>query len=143
MPQITDIGQKTYIAVVQCHIVMERCPGFFCERSFAGRTGGFATLAKDRMYRVVQLTCGGCCGRALQRKLALLAEKAQKHDQLPADQIVVKFASCITKDNHHGPKCPHLDYLVTLVDRLGLDYSFDTHISRKSERLRDQGVYAK
>jgi predicted metal-binding protein len=141
MPQTTDFSDKTYIAIVQCHIVAERCPGFFCERSFHARTGGFAGLAKEKMYRVLHITCGGCCGRALHRKLSLLAQKAQKHDEIPPSQILVKFASCITKESYHGPKCPHLDYLVNLVDKLGLDYSFDTHISAKAEQRREEGLY--
>lgn len=141
MPQTTDFSGKTYIAIVQCHIVKERCPGFFCERSFHNRTGGFAGLAKEKMYRVVHITCGGCCGRAMHRKLALLAQKAQKIDAIPSSELLVKFASCISKDNYHGPKCPHLDYLVKLVDKLGLDYSFDTQIADTSERRRTEGRY--
>ena len=141
MPQTTDFSGKTYIAIVQCHIVMERCPGFFCERSFHGRTGGFAGLAKEKMYRVVHITCGGCCGRAMHRKLALLTQKALKFDEISSSQILVKFASCITKESHHGSKCPHLDYLVNLVDKLGLDYSFDTHLSAKAEERRAEGLY--
>jgi predicted metal-binding protein len=141
MPKVTDISPKTYIAIVQCHIVKERCPGFFCERSFHQRTGGFADFSKDRLYRVVHITCGGCCGRAMHRKLALLAQKAERFDQVPRNQILVKLASCVTRDNYHGPACPHLDYLTTLIDKLNLDYSLDTHISNKAQERRAAGIY--
>ncbi len=136
-----EYSRKKYIVVVQCHIVAERCPGFFCERSFVNRTGGFAGLPQEQECRVVYLTCGGCCGRALHRKLALLAQKAQKHDGIAKEEILVKFASCISKESYHGPKCPHLEYLQALVAKLGLDVSFDTAISARAEKLRQEGVY--
>ena len=40
-----------------------------------------------------------------------------------------------------GFSCSHLHYLGNLVDKLGLDYSFDTHLSAKAEERRAQGVY--
>ncbi len=138
---MSEFEGKDYIAVVQCHIVMERCSGFFCERAFHERTGGFAELPKDASPRILSLTCGGCCGRALQRKLVNLVSKAGAKDGIAKERILIKFASCITKDNHHGPPCPHLEYLETLVSRLGLDVSKDTHISAKSKRLREEGCY--
>ncbi len=138
---MSDFDNKSYIVVVQCHIVMERCSGFFCERAFSSRTGGFADLPKDVQPRIVYLTCGGCCGRALQRKLVNLVEKAGKKDGIAKDAILVKLASCVTRDNHHGPPCPHIDYLKLLISRLGLAVSEDTHLSAKSIRLREEGVY--
>lgn len=145
MPRITDLSHKTYIAVLQCHIVTERCPGYFCEHAFHHRQDGFATLPPDvpgeSPRRVVYLTCGGCCGRAMHRKLASLIDKAQKTDHISREQIVVTFASCITRDNYHAPPCPHLDYLIKLVEKLHLDYSFDTHLSRKAQQRRDEGIY--
>ena len=138
---MSDFDNKSYIVVVQCHIVMERCSGFFCERAFNGRTGGFEALPKDSQTRIAYLTCGGCCGRALQRKLVNLVEKAGKKDGIAKESILVKLASCVTRDNHHGPPCPHLDYLKTLISRLGLDVSMDTHLSAKATRLRSEGVY--
>ena len=138
---MSDFDGKTYIVVVQCHIVMERCSGFFCERAYSGRTGGFADLPKDASTRIIYLTCGGCCGRALQRKLVNLLDKSMKKDGITKGSVMVKFASCITRDNHHGPPCPHIDYLKTIVERLGLSVSYDTHLSAKSIRLRSEGVY--
>jgi len=135
------MSDKDYIAVVQCHIVKERCSGYLCERAFHERSGGFSALPTDRPARFLNLTCGGCCGRALQRKLVNLVRMAEKKEGITAGRILVHFSSCITKDNHHGPPCPHLDYLKELVGKLGLDMAFDTVISAKSERLREAGVY--
>ncbi len=57
------------------------------------------------------------------------------------DKIVVQLSSCITKDNYHGPPCPHLDYLKELIGKLGLDVREDTSISRKAGERRKTGIY--
>ncbi|MGD0896952.1 MAG: CGGC domain-containing protein [Thermoguttaceae bacterium] len=131
---------KQYIVVVQCDIVMERCSGCFCEQAFHDRTGGFAAFPKERPYRTLYLTCGGCCGRALGRKLSHLRRKLAKAG-IAKEQIAVQLASCIVKDNFHGPPCPHLDYLKTLIARLGLDVVEGTAVSEKAEARRRDGVY--
>jgi len=135
------MSDKDYIVVVQCHIVKERCSGYLCERAFHERSGGFSTLPADRPARFLNLTCGGCCGRALQRKLVNLVRMAEKKEGIASGRILVRFSSCISKDNHHGPPCPHLGYLKELVGKLGLDMAFDTVISATSEKLRQAGVY--
>lgn len=133
--------EKSYLIVVQCHIVMERCSGYFCEKAFHERTGGFAGYPADRTYRTIYLTCGGCCGRAVHRKLDHLVRLLKKRENVDRSAVVVHLASCITKDNYHGPRCPHFDYLKDLIGRLGLDIREDTAISQKSEAKRDAGVY--
>ena len=135
------IDNKDYIVIVQCHIVKERCSGYFCERAFHHRQGGFAGYPKDRAYRTIYLTCGGCCGRALHRKLNHLVRKIQAKEGVEKSRIVVQLSSCIAKDNYHAPPCPHLGYLRTLISRLGLDVVEGTWISDKSESRRKDGVY--
>jgi predicted metal-binding protein len=132
---------KDYVIIVQCDIVMERCSGYFCEKAFHARTGGFADYSREKLYRTLYLTCGGCCGRALHRKLMHLVEKIEKKEGVKRDRLVVQLASCITKDNHHGPPCPHLGYLKTLIQRTGIDLRCDTAISQRSQELRCAGVY--
>ena len=132
--------EKDYIAIVQCHLVKQRCSGYFCEKSFHERQGGFAEYDPGKAYRTLYLTCGGCCGRALHRKLSNLVHKI-KDEGVTKDRIVVQLSSCITKDNYHGPPCPHLDYLKDLIGRLGLDVCEDTSISGKSEARREAGTY--
>ena len=83
---------KDYIVVVQCHIVKERCSGYFCERAFHDRQGGFAAYPKERAFRTIYMTCGGCCGRALHRKLSHLARKIQDKEGIPPDQQRLLFA---------------------------------------------------
>ena len=135
---------KTYLVIVQCHIVMERCSGYFCEQAYHHRTGGFAAYPADKTHRVLYLTCGGCCGLAVHRKLNDLLRSIKKKEGVDKDQIAVHLASCITKDNYHGPLCPHLDYLKGIIrDKLNLDLVKDTHISQLSEKRRKRGIYQK
>jgi predicted metal-binding protein len=136
-----NIKDKDYIVVVQCHIVKERCSGYNCERAFNERTGGFAEYPKDKAYRMISLTCGGCCGRATHRKLSNLIRRINKAEGTTKDRIVVQLSSCITKDNFHAPPCPHLGYLKTLIAKLGLDIRDDTFIDEKSEKRRKAGLY--
>lgn len=136
-----DLTQKAYIVVLQCHIVKERCPGYQCERAFHERTGGFADYPKDRPYRVLSMTCGGCCGRATHRKLTRLVCTIGKKEGIRKDQIVVQMSSCMTNDNYHAPPCPHLDYIKNLIGRIGLDVREGTVISEKSEQRRRDGTY--
>lgn len=136
-----DLNQKEYIVIVQCDIVKERCPGYLCEKALHERTGGFAAYPKDRQYRVINMTCGGCCGRAVHRKLSLLVRKLKKKENIEKDKIVVQLSSCITKDNFHAPPCPHLDYLKELFAKLDIDVLEDTEIYIKSEEKRKNGTY--
>lgn len=132
---------KDYIAVVQCHLVKQRCSGYFCEKVFHERTGGFAQFPPDKAYRTLYLTCGGCCGRPLHRKLSNLVHKIRAKEGIERDKVVVQLSSCITKDNYHGPPCPHIDYLKKLIGKLGLDVNEDTSISLKAEKRRQEGIY--
>lgn len=133
--------EKDYIVIVQCHIVKERCSGYFCEKAFHERTGGFAHYDPGKNFRTLYLTCGGCCGLALHRKLDNLVRKIEAKEGIGKEKIVVQLSSCITRDNYHGPVCPHLSYLKELISRLGLDLCENTAISQRSEKLRQMGVY--
>ena len=136
------LKDKEYIAVVQCDIVKERCSGYYCEKAFHERTGGFAAYPKDKAYRVINMTCGGCCGRAVHRKLSHLVRRLKKEEGIGKERIVVQLSSCITKDNFHATPCPHLDYLKGLIRKLGLDIREDTSINENSEKRRRDGLYA-
>jgi len=138
---MVDLMAKEYVVVLQCDIVKQRCPGYLCEKAFHERTGGFAVYPKDKAYRVLYMTCSGCCGRAVHRKLTLLKRRLKKKEDIDKDKIVVQLSLCMTKDNYHAPPCPHLDYIKTLIDRIGIDMLEDTVISDLSEERRSEGVY--
>ena len=131
------------LAIIQCDLALQRCPGFFCDRAFVNKSGGFQGLNIVESARKLNISCGGCCGRAIHRKLQLLAAKAKKYDQIEKDEIHVKLASCISKDNYHGPPCPNLEYIKKLIEKTGLKYSMDTAVSEKAETRRNSGVYQK
>lgn len=139
---MSGVEGKDYIVIVQCDIVKQRCSGYYCEMSFNERSGGFADYPADKAIRTLYLSCGGCCGRALHRKLHNLVSQAKRKEGIAKERIVVQLSSCITKDNFHAPPCPHLDYLKTLIAKLGLDVREDTRISPKSRERREAGLYA-
>ncbi len=131
-----------YIVIVQCHIVTEKCPGFFCEQAFTKRTGSFAEYKDQPNIRCLTLTCGGCCGRAVHRKLSLLLKTLKKREGIEKDDVVVHLSSCIAFDNFHASPCPHIDYLNELIGiKLGLQIKNGTKISEHSEKCRSEGLY--
>ncbi|MFC1781688.1 CGGC domain-containing protein [Planctomycetota bacterium] len=136
-----DVENKDYIIIVQCHIVKERCPGYLCEKAFNERSGGFAVYPQEKKYRILNMTCGGCCGRAVHRKLSNLIRRIKKKEGIDRDRIVVQLSSCITQDNFHASPCPHFDYLKGLLKKLELDVCEDTVINGKSEMRRKSGPY--
>jgi len=137
-----DMKNKDYVVIVQCHIVKERCPGYLCEKAFHERSGGFAVYPKDKKYRMLNITCGGCCGRAVHRKLSSLTRRIKRKEGIDKDKIVVQLSSCITKDNFHASPCPHLEYIRGLLKKLELDVCEDTVISEKSTLRRESGIYS-
>ncbi|HSW00513.1 MAG TPA: CGGC domain-containing protein [Sedimentisphaerales bacterium] len=138
---MTDLANKEYVVILQCHIVKERCPGYLCEKAFHERTGGFAEYPKDKPLRCLTITCGGCCGRASHRKLTQFLRTIAKKEGVTQDRIVVQLSSCVAKDNYHAPPCPHLAYVKTLIERIGLDVREGTVIIAKSEQRRQGGTY--
>ena len=133
---------KQYIVVVQCHIVKERCSGYLCEHAFAKRSGAFSEYPEASPIRYISLTCGGCCGRAVHRKLSNLLKQIKKKENIEKDNIQVHLSSCISFDSYHGGACPHKQYLKTLIcDKLGLDCVEGSRISDLADKRRQEGLY--
>ncbi|MCE5249924.1 CGGC domain-containing protein, partial [bacterium] len=80
--------EKDYIVIVQCDLVKQRCSGYFCEKAYHERTGGFAEYPRDKAYRTLYLTCGGCCGRALHRKLSHLIGRMAKKEKIEKNRVI-------------------------------------------------------
>lgn len=138
---MVDVKNKDYVAIVQCDIVKERCSGYNCERAFNDRIGGFSAYPKDHKYRSLYMTCGGCCGQAVHRKLGNLVRRIKKQEGIGKDRIVVHLSTCITRDNFHSLPCPHIDYLKGQIAKLGLDICEDTFVDERSEKRRKAGIY--
>jgi predicted metal-binding protein len=137
------MNQKDYVVVVQCDIVRQRCSGYHCEKAFHDRTGGFAAYPKNRPMRMLSVTCGGCCGKGLHRRLTHFLRRAAKMEGMEKGRVMVQFASCVTQDNFHSQRCLFVDYMKDLAARAGLDVREDTHLDAKAESQRAVGVYGR
>lgn len=137
-----NVLDKSYVVVVQCdQTVHQVCPGFLCEHAFNARTGGFSRYPADRKMRYISITCGGCPGTSVLRKLMNLRHNFKKREQMDPDVAMVHLSTCITRSNHHGPRCPHIDYIKGQVARAGFDCVEDSRISDLAEKRRQQGMY--
>lgn len=130
-----------WVIVVQCARVQERCGGYFCERAYQERADGFADLPADRRYRYMTLSCGGCPGDAVHRKLHTILKHARRREGVRNEAIHVYLSSCITKSNYHAPRCPHTERIHEVIQREGLTAHEDTRISPTSEARRAEGRY--
>ena len=128
------------VVVIQCDITCRRCSGFACSETFYKRNDYFSEYPVDTLY--VPMTCGGCCGKGLSAKLGHFVKIAKrKMGILPAD-VSVHLASCITTDNRHFERCPHFDYMVSIIRKNGLHQITEgSYLSKKSEAKRAAGVY--
>lgn len=135
-------AEKRYVVVVQCdQVVRHVCSGFQCEHAFNARTDAFSRYPADAKVRFITMSCGGCPGRAAHRKLINLRKNMKKREDLDKDVVMVHLSSCITRSNHHGPRCPHVDYIKEAITRAGLEYVEDSRLSPTSEKRRAQGMY--
>lgn len=136
-------AEKSYVVVIQCdQVVNQVCSGFQCESAFNSRQGGFAHYPAERKMRYISMSCGGCPGRATLRKLVNLKKCLKKRDNLDKDIVAVHLSSCIARSNHHGPRCPHADYIREQVKRGGFDCLVeDSRISPTAEKRRQTGCY--
>ena len=127
------------VAVIQCHITHERCPGVACAVAFARREHHFAEYG-DEVEFYMPFTCGGCPGRRVSR-LASNIIKRLKQQGVEKDEIVVHFSSCVVKDSGHYPPCPHIEYMERILTRKGLRVVRGSHISKTAEKRRQAGSY--
>ena len=134
--------EKSYVAVIQCdQTIGQVCSGFQCEYAFNARKEGFSGYPRDRHVRYISMSCGGCPGRATLRKLINLKKGLKKRDDLDSGVVMVHLSTCITRSSHHGPRCPHIDYIKGQIARAGFDFVEDSRISPGAEKRRQQGCY--
>lgn len=134
--------EKSYVVVVQCDQVINGvCAGFLCEHAFTARIDAFERYPADRPMRYLSMSCGGCPGRATLRKLMNFKGNLKKKEKLDGSIVAVHLSSCITRSNHHGPRCPHIDYIKGQIERAGFDWVEDSRLSPNAERRRQEGMY--
>ncbi|MBN2584786.1 MAG: CGGC domain-containing protein [Planctomycetes bacterium] len=129
------------VAVIQCAVAHERCPGTQCAAAFAERKDCFAEYGDEVVY-YVPFTCGGCPGRRISRLVENVRRVMAKRG-VEKDEIVVHLASCVVTDNGHYPPCPHVDDMRLILSRKGFRTVDGSRISPQAEQRRQDGKYRK
>ena len=137
-----DKSQFRCVAVIQCAVSHERCPGGACAASFFARKHYFAGYGPETMYLAFQ--CGGCPGRRVSRLLETLRKQMKKQCGLEPDQIAIHLATCVVSDSAHYPPCPHVKDIRTMVARKGFHLVEGSFLSGSASaaKKREAGVYA-
>lgn len=131
-----------YVAIIQCDIALRRCSGFACTDSFYNRDGMFSNY--DDNIKYISLSCGGCCGKGVSSKLEHFSKKLKNKTELLKDEVAIHFSSCMTTDNFHYDRCPHIDYIKSIVSKKGYKNTLEgSYISKGAESRRESGVYKK
>lgn len=130
---------KKFVVIIQCELVHKKCSGFACTDSFYNRDEMFKSYKENTKY--ISFTCGGCCGKLVSGKLSHFSKKILKKTDYKKDEVIVHLASCMTSDNYHSDRCPHIDYIKDIIVKRGYDFLEGTYISKNSEIKREKGIY--
>lgn len=129
-----------YAVIIQCDIAHNRCSGYQCTNTFYEKIDKFSGYEDGMRY--ISFTCGGCCGKGVSAKLEHLSKKFRKIDGISKDDVVIHMSSCMTTDNHHYDRCPHLEYIKDIVKKKGYTNIVDgTYISKNAAKKREKGIY--
>ncbi|MFZ5966712.1 MAG: CGGC domain-containing protein [Bacillota bacterium] len=128
-----------YVVIIQCDIAHNRCSSFACTNAFYNREGKFEGYGEGTQY--ISFTCGGCCGKSVAAKLEHLEQKLKKKANIAKGEVVVHLSSCITTDNHHYDRCPHIDYIKGILEKKGWFVVEGSYISKGAEKGRAAGIY--
>ncbi|OOM77467.1 CGGC domain-containing protein [Clostridium sp. BL-8] len=129
-----------YVVIIQCDITHNRCSGFACTNAFYNRDDVFKNY--DDSTRYISFTCGGCCGKSVAAKLEHLSKKLRSKNNIEKDEVAVHLSSCITTDNYHTDRCPHIDYIKSIIAKKGYKNIIDgSYISKNAEKKRAEGIY--
>lgn len=129
-----------YAVIIQCEISHRRCSGFACTNSFYEKEDLFKKYDEDMKY--ISFTCGGCCGKGVAAKLEHLGKKFRKVEKISKEDIFIHLASCMVTDNHHYDRCPHIDYIKSIISKKGYKNIIEgSYISKNAENKRKKGLY--
>jgi predicted metal-binding protein len=137
-----DKSKIKCVAVIQCAVAHERCPGAKCAAAFSGRKHYFVGYGPGTIY-YVPFGCGGCPGRRVGRLATYLKRAFKKHQSVEPEEIAVHLATCIVGDNAHYPPCPFRQDIKLMLSRKGLKVVEGSVYSKSLEAKREAGVYAK
>ncbi|MBA2858564.1 putative metal-binding protein [Methanococcus maripaludis] len=131
-----------YVVIIQCDMAKNRCSGMRCTNAFYEKTDAFENYAKDTKY--ISFTCGGCSGKLVSSKLANFSRWLKKYDGIEKDEVTIHLSSCMSTDNSHYDRCPNIDYIKQIINKKGYKNIVEGSIfSKKSEKLREEGIYKK
>lgn len=130
-----------YVIIIQCDIAHSRCSGFACTNDFYNKNGKFDIY--DKYTKYISFTCGGCCGKSVAAKLEHFYRKLIKETGLKKNEVAVHLSSCITTDNYHYDRCPHIEYIKDIVKKKGFNTIIEgTFISKNASKKRENGLYS-
>lgn len=131
---------KNYVVIIQCDIAHRRCSGFACTDAFYNKADSFDKYEDDTKY--ISFTCGGCCGKSVAAKLEHFAKKSRKANDLNKDDVFIHLSSCMVTDNYHYDRCPHVDYIKSIITKKGYKNIIEgSYISKNAEKKRELGIY--
>ncbi len=129
-----------YVVIIQCDIAQRRCSGFACTNAFYNKEEVFKDYDDETRY--ISFTCGGCCGKGVTAKLEQLSKKLSKKTDITKNQVVVHLSSCMVNESHHSDRCPHTDFIKSIVIKKGYKNVVEgSYISANAKRKRKEGVY--
>jgi predicted metal-binding protein len=129
-----------YVVIIQCEIVHRRCSGFACTNAFYNRDKAFKNYADNVRY--ISFTCNGCCGKGVSTKLEHFSKKLISKNKISKEEVAIHLSSCMTTDNHHYDRCPHIDYIKDIIAKRGYNNLVEgSYISDNAEKKRDQSIY--
>ena len=129
-----------YCVIIQCDIANKRCSGFACTNAFYNRDERFNNYAEDTRY--ISFTCGGCCGKGIASKLEHFSKHLKSKTDISKDEVSVHLSSCMSTDNYHYDRCPHIEYLKNIIAKKGFKNLVEgTYVSKGSTRKREMGQY--
>jgi len=133
---------ENYVVIIQCDTAKNRCSGLRCTNAFYEKKDAFKNYDKDTKY--ISFTCGGCSGKSVSAKLANFSMWLKKYSNIEKDNVFIHLSSCMATDNGHYDRCPNIDYIKQIMVKKGYNNIVEGSIfSKKSEELREQGIYKK
>ncbi|OOM72021.1 CGGC domain protein [Clostridium puniceum] len=129
-----------YCVIIQCEIAHKRCSGFACTNAFYNRDEKFNNYSDNTRY--ISFTCGGCCGKGVASKLEHFSKHLKSKTDISKEEVSVHLSSCMSTDNYHYDRCPHIEYLKNIIVKKGFKNLVEgTYVSKGATRKREMGQY--
>lgn len=129
-----------YVVIIQCDIAHRRCSGFACSNAFYNKDESFGNYGDSVRY--ISFTCGGCCGKGVASKLEHFSKKIKSKNNIDKDEVAVHLSSCMVTDNYHYDRCPHIDYIKSIIAKKGYKNVVEgSYISKSAKLKREEGIY--